>query len=687
MVVVPRVKGDVVAVYARLRAVGLRVSISRGWSFDSLRPPRVARMVPAAGRRVQPGSVVRLYLSCCQRVPGPRVPGGRLPRFVVPRFAGGVVSSAYAWTRQHRLDFRAYLGPLKAGAESGLFANYRVSRQRPAAGARLAVGERTRAAKGKPGRFRRTPLTVWGTQPPPCTPPPGYTVTASNTEAVLTSHAYEEPAHGGAPGPVPFIGYYGCLRAVGSRRQLTSAYDYPAGALKVLGKVLLAGHFAAFLFDTSSRYSCSQSVEIYDLNTGKPGQVFTKHCEVQGGTIDSLVASSGGFAAWHTTDQLPPTGITGMSCPSVSVCVATDSAGNVLTSTSPSGGRPAWTISRVAGRGLGGVSCPTENFCVATAGSDIYTSTDPTGGSAAWTVTHTNGIFLDQVSCPSTSLCVITATASGTVAITPMIVSSTDPTGGAAAWSATRIAVPEFLEAISCPSTSLCVAGGVPNVGTRAASIVTSTDPTGHSASAWTATTGFSIDSVSCPSTHLCLAGSLSAGAVLSSTNPTGGANAWTTTQIPSSAGVQAMSCPSTTLCVAGSYGVAGSHGNMIWSTNPTGGANAWTATPIPRFGAVDAISCPSTTLCVAGNGAGQILTTTNPSGPSDAWSIALVDAPPTCNSLPCVVEHVYAHATHGTQVLDTSLPSARGAITKLQLSGNQLTWNNSGAPHHATLH
>jgi hypothetical protein len=37
--------------------------------------------------------------------------------------------------------------------------------------------------------------------------------------------------------------------------------------------------------------------------------------------------------------------------------------------------------------------------------------------------------------------------------------------------------------------------------------------------------------------------------------------------------------------------------------------------------------------------------------------------------------------------VLDTSLPGAGGAITNIQLSGTQLTWNNNGAQHQATLH
>jgi hypothetical protein len=542
--VVPRVTGGVVGAYRRLRAAGLRVSIPRGLSFDSLRPPMTTRTSPAGGRRVARDSVVTVYLSCCGRARRSRVATGRLHRFAVPNFAGGVASSAYTWASTHGLDFRAHLGPLTAGAESGLFANYRVSSQQPAAGARLAVGHRSPTASGEARRFQ---VTVWGSQPPPCTPLPGDTVVARSSEAVVTSRLHPDPVY-------PEIAWYGCLRTVGEWRLLTAGGNGGSGETLTAHQVLLAGRFVAFSFQDAlpTGSECADSVAIFDLSSAEPGSVF---CGPPGGSaVDSLTLDANGFAAWHTTEDLPPIRLTGMSCPSVSLCVAIDSAGRMLATTSPTGGQGAWTVAGLAGGSLYGISCPTVNLCVATGGEDIYTSANPARSGAAWSVTHINGVTgLGAVSCPSTSLCVATA---GTVGGGVAVVTSTDPTGGGATWSS--IPIPNAsgeLQAISCPSASLCVAGGVPSP-SKPTTILVSTDPHGG-ASAWTSTKGIvngAITSVSCPSRNLCVAGTGPLGIVLSSTHPTGGASAWTATQLPFAGAMPAISCPATTLCVAGSY-------------------------------------------------------------------------------------------------------------------------------------
>jgi Glycosyl hydrolases family 43 len=164
-VVVPRVAGGLVAVYGRLHAVGLRVSIPRGFSFSSLAPPTVARAFPRTGRRVRRGSVVTLQLSSG---PGWRpLVVGRAPRYVVARFVGGPASTAYGWMTGKRLAFMSYLGPLRAGGAAGLFANYRVARQRPSPGSRLALGHKGGGPAARGASVRLTPLTVWAAQPPP----------------------------------------------------------------------------------------------------------------------------------------------------------------------------------------------------------------------------------------------------------------------------------------------------------------------------------------------------------------------------------------------------------------------------------------------------------------------------------------------------------------------------------------
>ena len=97
-----------------------------------------------------------------------------------------------------------------------------------------------------------------------------------------------------------------------------------------------------------------------------------------------------------------------------------------------------------------------------------------------------------------------------------------------------------YLLGVSCPSQSLCVASGTNNL------IATSTDPAGSDwkfvyvgAGPWPETenwptnaiSGAQIQGISCPSSELCV-GVTDQGNIYSSTNPTGPASAWTTTQI-----------------------------------------------------------------------------------------------------------------------------------------------------------
>jgi hypothetical protein len=86
----------------------------------------------------------------------------------------------------------------------------------------------------------------------------------------------------------------------------------------------------------------------------------------------TLVSSSnptGAAAAWVSANVAGADLVHGISCPSVSFCVAVDNAGNVITSNKPTGGKAAWTVTNVDGtNSLTGVSCPSISFCVAVDG-------------------------------------------------------------------------------------------------------------------------------------------------------------------------------------------------------------------------------------------------------------------------------------------------------------------------------
>ena len=203
--------------------------------------------------------------------------------------------------------------------------------------------------------------------------------------------------------------------------------------------------------------------------------------------------------------------LTSVSCPTSALCVATDGAGHVVTSTDPAGGAGEWTATDIDGSNpIWSVSCPSASFCVAVGGEGfggeekghVLVSTNPTGGAAAWTVTKLGAFHeMVHVSCPTTSLCAgIETNAFGAVG---EISTSTEPAMGASSWSTPFQVTPgtEHLEGISCGGSALCVAvdsGG---------DAITSTDPAAG-ASAWSAQDinyGDQLSTVDCPSSHFCL--------------------------------------------------------------------------------------------------------------------------------------------------------------------------------------
>jgi hypothetical protein len=226
------------------------------------------------------------------------------------------------------------------------------------------------------------------------------------------------------------------------------------------------------------------------------------------------------------------------------------------------------------------------------------------------------------ISCPSTSLCIA-------VGELDTIVSTTNPTGGDSAW---HLAKPmgeagsdchehwnppclspqdRRIRGVSCPSVGLCVAV------TGEGYVYSSTNPTGPGDDWQVADIdGTGRDThllgISCPTASLCVAVSgerYTSGKILTSTNPTGGASAWTVTQLDESLDLRGISCGTPALCVA-----VAEHGRLLVSTNPAGGASAWTEVGTPGGpGNLQGVSCAATVLCVTGNAGGNLLTSTNP--------------------------------------------------------------------------
>ena len=296
--------------------------------------------------------------------------------------------------------------------------------------------------------------------------------------------------------------------------------------------------------------------------------------------------------------------ILALSCVSLSLCVSVDEVGDVHTSIDPTAGQTAWRVAHVdPGHSLLAVSCPSTSLCVAVDEvGHVVTSTNPTGGSKAWMTTMidptSNGEYpLDAVSCPTATLCVA-ADGFGNV------LTSTNPAGGARYWRSAHVAPTgyhEGLSSVSCASRSLCVAGGVWGIDALSlrpsGNILTSTDPTGG-ADAWhPARVGEDfVSALSCSPPSFCLAVQQS-GDVATSTNPAGGAATWITMTVeqgPSSY-LRDASCPTASFCL-----IADQAGAVLTSSDPFAHPPTWLTTRVDRSDDLHRLACPSVTLCLA---------------------------------------------------------------------------------------
>jgi hypothetical protein len=369
--------------------------------------------------------------------------------------------------------------------------------------------------------------------------------------------------------------------------------------------------------------------------------------------LAALAASAGSAAASNwTVRQLPPIrlsdstlweqALSGVSCPTDSLCVAVGGQDTLAFSQAPTDGGATWHVvnppypvgpgktcvegephcPEPAGR-LKAVSCASESLCVAVSYEGfVYVATEPTGGAAAWSPTVVNEEHADSathltgVSCPTPSFC---AAVSGGYRARGKVLTSTDPVSGN--WQATELGNPLDLRGVSCGSPSLCVAVA------REGRLFVSTNPTGG-ASAWqeAGTPGGpgDLEGVDCVSTLLCAAGNMT-GNVLTSTEPAGGAGTWRESNAGGSVQITGVSCPTARRCVA-----VDNNGDVLTSTDPTGGAGSWTFENLVPFrptegteeqvrNALFGASCASTSLCALVGSDGRIFTATDPfSAPTD---------------------------------------------------------------------
>ncbi len=328
-------------------------------------------------------------------------------------------------------------------------------------------------------------------------------------------------------------------------------------------------------------------------------------------------------------------GLYGASCPSDSLCLAVGSFDTIAFSRAPTAGVDEWHVVKpeydepkkrcleegeseafcTSPRGsIRAVSCATEDLCVAVGyEGSVFTSTDPTGGAKAWSVSDLNegpgASHLTGVSCPSPSLCV--AVSGGYGGAAGRVFTSTDPASGT--WRMTQLDGFPDLRGVSCAVPSLCVAVAA---GGR---IFVSSDPPGG-VSAWRtvgAATPRDLFAVSCVASTLCTAGD-AGGNILTSTDPTGGG--FTATNPDGSVQITGLTCPTATGCVA-----VTNNADVLTSTDPIGGSSSWTFENLVPFeaegtggsrfvrNALFGASCTSTSLCVLVGAESRIFTAIDP--------------------------------------------------------------------------
>jgi hypothetical protein len=383
-------------------------------------------------------------------------------------------------------------------------------------------------------------------------------------------------------------------------------------------------------------------------------------------TIGAVAAQAQAPLGWSGAVQSDSSagakGITAVSCPSVSLCVAVDDKGDVLYSTAPATGAWSTPLLMDSGHSFTAISCPLTTLCFATDNhGSVYSSTAP-ASSAAWTPEAVNDgtTQLNGISCPSSALCVAVDNVGDAL-------TSTTP-GNASSWVKTPVDVSPVhpITSISCPTTSLCVAAD--NFGDA----LLPATPTSATWPAVQLTGDVSVLAVSCTSSASCLLAA-SDGTVYNTANIAAPSVTWSWTDIDGSTSLTAASCTS-----VGDCAVTDSSGVVLESDNATSGQPLWTPTTIDAGHPLTGVSCLSGGLCVATDNRGYtiaatlaapIVTTGAGTASSQTTATLAATVNPNDASLADCHFDYGTTASYGSSVPCTVVPSATGGAQSVTAS------------------
>jgi hypothetical protein len=271
---------------------------------------------------------------------------------------------------------------------------------------------------------------------------------------------------------------------------------------------------------------------------------------------------------------------------------------------------------------LTAVSCVSASFCMAVGDADNGSGTDTLAemwNGAAWTITASPdlpaspGDELTGVSCLSEQFCMASGYAyNGSHDVT--LIEQWD----GAAWSIvsspdTTASDPNLLRAISCTTTTSCVAVGTASSNSTFQTLIETWQGPG---AGWTITPSpdssagqaNQLSGVSCAGGGFCMAiGHYNVGNAPRSLAEVWNGGDWSMVPSPSSVGYQnpqlnGISCTSASFCVA--VGTAGSVALLAQNLTETWDGGSWSITPSPDTSLVDnylqGVSCSTPSSCVA---------------------------------------------------------------------------------------
>ncbi len=350
-----------------------------------------------------------------------------------------------------------------------------------------------------------------------------------------------------------------------------------------------------------------------------------------------------------------PAGMSGISCPSTSLCVAVDGDGGVFVTTDPAAANPTWTDTSIDdGTLLAGVSCLSDALCVAVeANGKALVSHNPTAANPIWTGAFIDGSnVMSAVTCSATNLCVA-VDRFGHAVIT------TNPTAAHPTWKAATIDADSAIQGISCVSASLCVAVGytVPG-GFFHERVAITTNPTAATPT-WTAADadlGAAPNAISCTSTTFCLMVD-DHGRALVSKDPTAATPTWAPSEIDGIQPQSAVSCVSTSLCVSTGSGT----GKAAISKDPGAASPAWKLAQIDGFTPISGISCPTVSFCAAADDRGNALVSTNPTAATPTWKSTHIDGQAPLTGISCPSASFCAAVDLSGNAVVSTNPAAAG--------------------------